>query len=270
MSQLESNKEFDKRAHLYDYLQDLASENKEKYQLWTENQLKAILKLIKDRGITVEDSIIVDIGGGTGRLAFPLSLYCKELVLAEPSEQMLSVAKKKLINEKHGEIEFLQTGFLDTALPLNSVDVIISINDPFQFLLEKQEQLQALENMIKILKPGGVLILEIMNFFSLIFRSKTPEPRFWETEDYKGSLFVQHSMHKLKGIWHHKEDIFIEDKKTGKIEHVKVHHKLKNISSTELELLHERIGFEEFSIYPGYNLDAEDGNRYLTVAQKPL
>jgi ubiquinone/menaquinone biosynthesis C-methylase UbiE len=270
MSQLESSKEFDKRANLYDFLQDLSSENKEKHKLWTHNQLDAIRKLIKNQGIEIEDSIIVDLGGGTGRLAIPLSLDCKKVILAEPSEQMLLVAKRKCTVEKHGEIMFLKKGFLDIDLSSNSVDVIISINDPFQFILAKQEQLQALENMKRILKPGGILILENMNFFSLIFRIKSPEPRFWETEEYKGSRFIHHSMHKLKGIWYHTENIYIEDKKTGKIEHTKVIHKLKNISSTELELLHERVGFEEIRFYPGHDLDAEDGNRFLTVAQKPL
>jgi ubiquinone/menaquinone biosynthesis C-methylase UbiE len=269
MSQLESNKEFDKRAHLFDFLQDLGSQNKEKHQVWTKNQLDAIHKLIKDQGMKIEDSIIVDIGGGTGRLAIPLSLDCNKLILAEPSEQMLSIAKRKCTNEKHGEIVFLKKGFLDLDLAPNSVDVVISINDPFQFILDKQEQLYALENMKRILKPGGILILELMNFFSLIFRIKTPEPKFWETEDYKGSLFLNHSMHKLKGIWYHTENIYIEDKKTGRIEHTKVIHKLKNVSSTELELLHERVGYENIQIYPGHNLDDEDGNRFLSIARKP-
>ena len=108
-----------------------------------------------------------------------------------------------------------------------------------------------------------------MNFFSLIFRAKTPEPRYWETEIHKGSRFVQISMHKLKGIWYRKENIYIEDKKTREIEHIEILHKLKNISSTELELLHERVGFEEIKIYPGYDLNAEDGNRFLSIAKKP-
>lgn len=269
MSQSESNREFDKRAHLYDYLQNLASKDKEKLRRWTDNELNAIRRLIKERGINIEDSTIIDIGGGTGRLAFPLSLNCRKLILAEPSEEMLSIAKKKSVHEKHGEIKFLQKGFLDIDLPQNSVDVIISINDPFQFILEKHEQIEALENMKRILKPKGILILENMNFFSLILRSKTPEPIFWETEEYKGSRFIQHSMHKFKGIWYHTENIFIEDKETGEIEHTQVLHKLKNISSTELELLHERVGFEDIRIYPGHDLDAEDGNRFLSIAQKP-
>ena len=269
MSQQESNREFNKRASLYDYLQDLSSEDKEKNKLWTKNQVKAIKSLIKDNNLKIQSSIIVDIGGGTGRIAYPLSLDCKKLILAEPSEEMLTIAKKKLEHQKHGNIEFLQQGFMDLDIPKNSVDVIISINDPFQFLLEKKEQIQALENMRRILKPGGILILEIMNFFSLIFRIKIPEPRFWETKDYKGSLFLRHSMHKLKGIWYHTENIYIEDKKTGEIEHIEVLHKLKNISSTELELLHENIGFEDIRIYPGHDLLAEDGNRFLSVARNP-
>ena len=166
MSQIESNKEFDKRAHLYDFIQNLSPERTEEIKLWTDAQLKAIRKLIIDKGIDLRNSTIIDMGGGTGRIAFPLSQECKKLILVEPSEKMLLAAQGKLNHEKHGNIEFLQKGFLDINLPKDTADVIISINDPFQFLLEKQEQLVALEKMMYFLKPGGILILEIMNFFS--------------------------------------------------------------------------------------------------------
>ena len=86
MSQLESNREFDKRASFYDFFQNLGQKGKERTMLWTKNQLDTIQRLIKNHGLDIKHSTILDIGGGTGRIAVPLSLVCKKLILAEPSK----------------------------------------------------------------------------------------------------------------------------------------------------------------------------------------
>ncbi|MHA2308635.1 MAG: hypothetical protein ACXABJ_05115, partial [Candidatus Heimdallarchaeaceae archaeon] len=126
-----------------------------------------------------------------------------------------------------------------------------------------------LENVKRVLKKKGIIILEYANFFSLLLRVEYPKPTFWETEKHKVSRFIRYEVQDFKGVWNHIEEIFIEDKKTGEIEHFQSIHRLKNISATELILLAEKVGFENTRLYPGTDIEAEEGTRFMLVAQKP-
>jgi len=70
----------------------------------TKNELDALLTLLNKRNIQISNSIVVDLGGGTGRIAFPLSKLCKKLILADLFAQMIEIAKQKQYSCEHGEI----------------------------------------------------------------------------------------------------------------------------------------------------------------------
>ena len=123
-----SNDTYEKFAGVYDQLPFADQER-------TKHELDSLQVLLKERNIQLSDSTVVDLGGGTGRLAFPLSIHAKKVILVEPASEMLQVAKSKLFTIEHGEIEFREEGFLDLSLPASSVDIVISFNDPFQYLL---------------------------------------------------------------------------------------------------------------------------------------
>jgi len=262
-------KAYERWALIYEEIMEGDLETKKKREDRTKEEIVAITQIMKKRKLEVQDSILLDIGGGTGRLAIPLSKQVKNLILAEPSKPMLDIAKSKFKVMRNENFSFLQEGFLELSLNDETVDVAIAFNDPFQYLLTLEEQIKALENVKRVLKKKGVIILDNVNFFSLLLRVEHPKPTFWETEKHKVSRFIHYKVQAYKGVWNHIEDIFIEDKETGEIEHFESIHLLKNISATELILLTEKVGFENIRLYPGTNLDAEEGTRFLLVAQKP-
>lgn len=88
--------------------------------------------------------------------------------MIEPSEAMLKIAKSKFNPRKHKNIELMQGGFPDCGLEENSIDIVIIINDPFQYLLSVNDQLLALKDIYRSLTQGGLLFIDNMNFFSLI------------------------------------------------------------------------------------------------------
>ncbi|MCG3225456.1 MAG: methyltransferase domain-containing protein [Candidatus Heimdallarchaeota archaeon] len=260
---------YENLALIYDEIAERIPEIKKKKEERTIREIVAIKQIVEKRGFEINNSTLLDIGGGTGRLALPLSKLVKRIILAEPSKSMLDIAKGKLETVKDGKFDFLQEGFLELSLNDNTVDIAISFNDPFQYLLTLEEQIKALENIKRILKQNGIIILENSNFFSLLLREEWPKPTSWETEKHKVSRFIHYDVQAFKNVWNHIENIFVEDLKTGKIEHFESIHRLKNISATELILLAQKVGFENIRLYPGTDLDAEEGTRFLLVAQKP-
>jgi ubiquinone/menaquinone biosynthesis C-methylase UbiE len=103
------------------------------------------------------DGIVLDAGGGTGRVAQYLRGKVSQVIVADASFKMLREAKKK---------EGLQTvlAFTET-LPFknDTFDCIIMVDA----LHHVANQLQTSEELWRILKPGGRLIIEEPDIHSL-------------------------------------------------------------------------------------------------------
>jgi len=259
---------FDNFAFYYEERPLKDEETRKKREERTKAELEALEIIFTKRGINLSESTIVDMGGGTGRIAYPLSLQAKKIILAEPPSGMLNVAKSKYDTVEHGDIEFLLEGFLDVSLFPDSIDGLISLDGPFMYLIELKDQLMALENIKRILKPNGLVLIEVHNFFSIIMNFQHPKPEIWETEKYEISRFISHETFNFRGIWQHTEHTFIEDKETNEIRNYESVHHLKNTTSTELFLLFQKVGFENIKLFPGRNPSAEEGTRFWVVTKK--
>ena len=95
-------------------------------------------------------------------------MQARKIILTEPPSGMLNVAKSKYDTVEHGDIEFLLEDFLDVSLSPDSIDGLISLDGPFMYLIELEDQLMALENIKKILKPNGLVLIDVHNFFLLL------------------------------------------------------------------------------------------------------
>jgi len=142
-------------AYFYDLLEDPTYE---KY-------IEMLIKALKVRCPNLKNAVVAEIGAGTGLVAYRIYDKVKKLLFIEPSEHMLNAAKAKFVPEKHKNIEFKQTGFPHCGLEKERVDIIISINDPFQYLLTVEMQLKTLEDLYRSLKPGGLILIDNKNFF---------------------------------------------------------------------------------------------------------
>lgn len=96
----------------------------------------------------------LDAGGGTGTLvekaaAFPGAAF----TLADPSEAMLEIAKRKLSGMR---VEFLPKGTQELELSDGSFDVITAIQSHHYF--REAQRKAATENCFRMLKDGGVYV----------------------------------------------------------------------------------------------------------------
>lgn len=128
-------KKFDKVFKHYDSFINLFNLNQEK-------QIKDILDL---QG----NEIILDIGGGTGRLAEHISKDCQKVYVLDESKGMLSKVKE---NKK---VQAILANALKTPFEDASVDVVI-LSDVFHHI---KNQTKLIKEANRVLKKNGKLII---------------------------------------------------------------------------------------------------------------
>jgi|WetSurMetagenome_2_1015567.scaffolds.fasta_scaffold23499_4 putative AdoMet-dependent methyltransferase len=129
------------------------------------------------------ESVVLEIGTGTGELALRLSKRCKKIVACDISKTMLSYAEKKVKACNIQNIEFVNTGFLNHNFNCGYFDAVIS-----QLALHHLPDFWksiAIMNISNDLKPGGIFYLmdAILSF---------------ETKNYKKAISGIISMAKEK------------------------------------------------------------------------
>jgi SAM-dependent methyltransferase len=99
----------------------------------------------------------LDVGGGYGRLARHLVNYADEVILAEPSEQQLGLARRYLRNAP--AVRCLPAQARDLRLPDASVDVAMLV----RVLHHIPDPAPELAEIARVLRPDGTLLLEFAN-----------------------------------------------------------------------------------------------------------
>lgn len=103
------------------------------------------------------DSVILEIGTGTGELAIRLSRKCRQVIACDVSEKMLAFASKKAKSINITNIEFIHSGFLNMKFENATFDTVIS-----QLALHHLPDFWksvAIHNISRVLKPGGKFYL---------------------------------------------------------------------------------------------------------------
>jgi putative AdoMet-dependent methyltransferase len=112
------------------------------------------------------ESVILEIGAGTGELATRLAPRCAKVVATDISDLMLSYAAKKAAALEIGNIEFVKAGFLTLELPDESFDAVIT--QLAMHHLPEFWKAAVLHKISRLLKPGGRLyILDNMMSFEI-------------------------------------------------------------------------------------------------------
>lgn len=128
-------KKFDKVFKHYDHFINLFNLNQEK-------EIKDVLEL---RG----NEIILDIGGGTGRLAEYLSKSCQKVYVLDESKGMLSKIKE---NKK---VVPVLGNALETKFKNSSIDIVI-LSDVLHHI---KNQTKLMKEISRVLKKNGKLVI---------------------------------------------------------------------------------------------------------------
>ena len=156
-----------------EYAEYLLKKTKEDYDLIAEEfsqtrgflweELKTFKDLVKD------EEKVLDLGCGNGRLLELLQDKKIEYVGLDNSQKLIEIAK-----EKHPNFQFLVADALSLPFLADSFDKVFSIS-VFHHIPSEEFRLKFLEEIKRILKPKGILILTVWNlwqkrYFLLIFK----------------------------------------------------------------------------------------------------
>lgn len=104
---------------------------------------------------------IVDVGGGPGVYSQWLAGLGFNVILVEPLQKHIDLAKQKAKGIKT-RFSCILGEARNLALPDNSADLVL-LHGPLYHLLKEVERLDALREAYRILKPGGVILAWAIN-----------------------------------------------------------------------------------------------------------
>lgn len=125
---------------------------------WNVSKREMVLSLLRSVGHCKEPGTVLDIGCGGGYMAWLLESYHKT-VGVDVSEEALKLCLRR------GLKRLCRVGMADFLLPFksDSFDLILAL-DVIEHL---EDDLEALMECLRILKPGGILILTVPAFMWL-------------------------------------------------------------------------------------------------------
>jgi ubiquinone/menaquinone biosynthesis C-methylase UbiE len=124
-----------------------------KYDSWVTNafsdQYKAYRSKFKSN-VSMDDTVL-EIGTGTGDIAFNLTGRCKKVIGTDISKGMIEIAQRKNDEKKYKNLTFLVEDAYHLSFPDSYFDKIVCCN----ILQVMKEPARAVSEGKRVLKPGG-------------------------------------------------------------------------------------------------------------------
>lgn len=228
--------------------------------------LTRIERAVRERG--KEPRSALDVACGTG-IATQLLVErgYGPVVGVDLSEAMIAVARTKaLAGGWASRAEFLvqDAGALD--LGERRFDLIVSLFDSFNYILEPADLKKALRRLYRCAAPGGVLAFDMNSIFALkenLFTQREldgPVKHDWISTFYEESGLCRVSM----AFW-------VVDEATGEERHFSEVHWQRAYDKTDICTYLTEAGFEKTEVFGNYGSrpPVRNSDRWLFVTQRP-
>jgi len=211
---------------------------------------------------------VLEMGCGTGRLLLPLVEAGIEVTGVDTSPTMLALARRKL-----GQRATLVEGDMrKVELAGRYALVIVSINT-FMHLLSTADQLAALTNLARHLRPAGRLIIDLPAGDELAHQDPdgrlTLEQTFIDPES--GHAVTKFVASRIDWATQRQEVTYIYDEllEDGGVRRTVAPMTLRHVFRYELALLLDKAGYQLETLYGDYDLSpyGEGGPRMIAVAR---
>ena len=138
---------------------------------------------------------VLDMACGTGQHAALFRQWGLHVVGCDPSSEMLAVCEsnfgKAVVGDRQG-IEFLPVGFGEIQGKIGrSFDAITCLGNSYPHLLTESAAQEALDDSHASLRPGGVLVVQTLNYAQMIADNERFMPPSSGTRESKELLFLR-------------------------------------------------------------------------------
>jgi SAM-dependent methyltransferase len=211
---------------------------------------------------------ILDMGCGPGRMLGPLSRAGWEVTGYEPDPDFAVAAAKQA--ESLAGVRVVGGGLVDVDEE-SVYDLIAAVNGPYSYLLETPQRRNALTRCARALKPGGVLFLDLANFWWILKHYRAPEPVRFEVDGGEVLRTPRHELDFHHGHWTH-HDHFAWLDASGEERSATKTHAMAMVTFSEIAFFLGELGFEEVHTFNSYE-DREPaplaGHRVMVTARRP-
>lgn len=128
---------------------------------------EVVLAVLGQHRLLGAGATIVDIAAGTGRITHYLAEHSSaKIIAADVSEEMLSVNRQTLPAHSRDRVEFKVMSMKKLDLPDRCADAVTI--GSFFYLIPREDYDAYTSDVLRVLKPGGVLIADVSNALALI------------------------------------------------------------------------------------------------------
>jgi SAM-dependent methyltransferase len=218
---------------------------------------------------------VLDVGCGTGRVAFDLAAEGYAITGVDTSAPMLERARQRAGREAvdAARIRWLEVDITALALEERFGFAVFAYNG-FMHITEQPAQQAALSHIAAHLKPGGGLALDLPNPVEMFRVEDTPglvlerifdDPETGEQVMQQSLASVDRAEQIMSVTW-----IYDHIAADGIVRRRIAPVRLRYTMAAELRLLLEQAGFARIALYGDYDFSqySEDSPRLLAVAEK--
>lgn len=105
-------------------------------------------------------NIVVDLGCGNGRHLIPCAKQCKLAFGLDISEELLLIAKNKLMENKLKNVVFLHSDVLNLPIKNDTIDAVLFIAS-LHNIKGKEKRIKSLKELKRILKKDGRALISV-------------------------------------------------------------------------------------------------------------
>lgn len=119
---------------------------------------KEFLPRVKD--YLTNESVVLEIGCGIGRMSYYISQNCKQLVALDISNELLNIAYNRLVKKySFNNIDFIECNGLDLYYIIDSFIDIVFEYIVFQHIPSEDVIKNYIKEINRVLKPNGIAVL---------------------------------------------------------------------------------------------------------------
>ncbi|MFH0816173.1 MAG: class I SAM-dependent methyltransferase [Methanobacteriota archaeon] len=191
---------------------------------------------------------LLDVACGTGRHSIPFAENGLNVTGVDLSPDMLSMAKKKA--KKRAFSIDLRTGDMRKLRFDEEFDAIICMNSAFNYMMTDEDAVKAVGGFHKALRPGGVAVIDVMNFVKLMRSFNKRVERKGGRDGIMFESVINHRVEDLPAIFIHDEiGAFWAEGKETKIHEV---HRLRMFNYNEMARILSEAGFRRVECFGSF------------------